>query len=61
MFLCNESFQAQLVALARTSGLLGPAPGQAGSAVADSPPPKPPKPPPGAPRDLGADALRRLI
>ena len=49
---------AQLVALARTSGLLGPAPGSVGSVVADAPPPKPP---PGAPRKLGADALRRLV
>ena len=58
MFLCNESFQAQLVALARTNGLLGPAPGREGSVVPDSPPPKPA---PGAPRKLGADALRRLV
>ena len=58
MFLCNESFQAQLVALARTSGLLGPEPGHEGSVVPKFPPPKPPL---GAPRKLGADALRRLV
>ena len=41
MFLCNESFQAQLVALARARGRLGAAPGEAVSVVSESPPPPP--------------------
>mmetsp|Transcript_83098 Transcript_83098/g.161750 ORF Transcript_83098/g.161750 Transcript_83098/m.161750 type:complete len:254 (+) Transcript_83098:61-822(+) len=38
-FLCNESFAAELVALARLNGLLGPAPGAPGSRVAAQPVP----------------------
>jgi hypothetical protein len=38
--LMNESFQEQLVALARKSSLLGPAPGEDGSVVTEQPPPE---------------------
>eukprot|EP00594_Rhizosolenia_setigera_P004909 CAMPEP_0178945488 /NCGR_PEP_ID=MMETSP0789-20121207/3765_1 /TAXON_ID=3005 /ORGANISM="Rhizosolenia setigera, Strain CCMP 1694" /LENGTH=262 /DNA_ID=CAMNT_0020625389 /DNA_START=118 /DNA_END=906 /DNA_ORIENTATION=+ len=37
--LCNEGFQQQLVAMARTKGLLGPLPGTKGSIVTEVPPP----------------------
>lgn len=48
-FLCNASFQADLVALARREGLLGAAPGQPGCRVRETPGPfvsdkKPPRP-----------------
>lgn len=39
MCLCNRSFQAQLVALARAEGLLGPAPGDLDCRVTNKPPP----------------------
>merc|ERR1712014_140519 len=40
-FLWNNSFQEQLVSLARKEGLLGASPGQAGSIVSEVPPPAP--------------------
>ena len=57
MVLCNESFQEQLVALARADGRLGPAPGRPGSVVPETPSP------PGAARERPAarSALDRLI
>ena len=56
MVLCNESFQEQLVALARADGRLGPAPGRPGSVVPETPSP------PGAARERPAarSALDRL-
>lgn len=41
MCLCNRSFQAQLVALARLEGLLGPPPGHPDSVVPNLPPSRP--------------------
>mmetsp|Transcript_16994 Transcript_16994/g.53054 ORF Transcript_16994/g.53054 Transcript_16994/m.53054 type:complete len:257 (+) Transcript_16994:82-852(+) len=43
--LCNRSFQAQLVALARVEGLLGPPPGHPNSRVGAKPPPPDGRPP----------------
>ena len=55
MIVCNESFQAQLVALARTHDRLGPAPGEEGSVV-----PEPAPAPPEASRVNGRPARAAL-